>query len=74
MKLAFCMQINLKVSSKLISTLSRQSFAQDDTIIIDRNYEIFSNTFAISLKYLRIEAWDGIHFHFSDFIIQVSTS
>ena len=74
MKLAFCMQINLKVSSKLISTLSRQSFTQDDTIIIDRNYEIFSNTFAISLKYLRIEAWDGIHFHFSDFIIQVSTS
>ena len=62
MKLIFCMQINIKVSYKLISS---QSFLQGDAIIIDRHdlaFSKYSNKFVISLQYLKKEVRDGVHF------------
>ena len=35
MKLIFCMQVNIKVTFKLISTLCASNVLQGDTIIID---------------------------------------
>ena len=63
MKLTFWMQINIKVSYKLISTLWHQSFLQDDWHdhenvkgmvmgMIKHSQSTQSNMFAMSLQYL----------------------
>ena len=41
MKLIFCMQINIKVSYKSISTILALKFLQDD-VIIDGYYQVVS--------------------------------
>ena len=57
MKLIFCMQINIKVSYKLILTFEHQSNLQGDTIITDGGMIKYSqntqyNKLAIALQYL----------------------
>ena len=42
MKLIFCMQINIKMAYKLISTLGHQRLLQGDTNIIDEHDDVFS--------------------------------
>ena len=67
MKLIFCMQINIRVSYKLISTLWASSFLQGDTIIIDDDDQAFSkylNKITISLQYLKKEVTEGVAFLF----------
>ena len=57
MKLIFCMQVNIKVTFKLISTLCASNVLQGDTIIIDGHDQdsqsLQSNKFAKSLQYLK---------------------
>ena len=52
MKFIFCMQINIKISYKLISTLWVSKFA-DDAIIIERHNQAYSKVLKVtSLHYL----------------------
>ena len=64
MKLIFCMQINIKLSYKLISTLWTSKFPTRLSLmgIIKHSQITQSNKFAISLQYLKKEVRDGVHF------------
>ena len=53
MKLIFSMQINSKFSHKMIQNFGHQSFVQGDTSFINGHHQGQSNTFLISLQYLK---------------------
>ena len=65
MKIIFCMQINIKVSYNLISTLgTKVSYKVILSLlmgIIKHSQSTKSNKFAISLQYLKKEVRDGFH-------------
>ena len=70
MKIIFCMQINIKVSYNLISTLgTKVSYKVILSLlmgIIKHSQSTKSNKFAISLQYLKKEVRDGFHFLHAD--------
>ena len=61
-KLILSMQINIKVSYKLISTLSYKVILSLLMGMIKHSQSIQSNKFAISLQYLKKEVRNGVHF------------
>ena len=68
MKLIFCMQINIKLSYKLISTLWTSKFPTRLSLmgIIKHSQITQSKKFAISLQYLKKEVMNGVHFLHAD--------
>ena len=70
MKLTFWMQINIKVSYKLISTLWASKFNTRILSLlmgmIKHSQSTQSNNFAISLQYLKKEVRNGVHFLHAD--------
>ena len=69
-KLVFCMQINIKVSEKFISTLWASTFPTRLILslmdMIKHSQITQSNKFAISLQYLRKGVRNGGHFWLAD--------
>ena len=71
MKLIFCMQINIKVSLKFISTLWASKFPTGLILsllmgMIKHSQITRSNMFAVSLQYLNKEVRNGGHFLHAD--------
>ena len=70
MKLIFCIQINIKASYKLISTLWASKFPtrwyKHYWCVLPSILKVTSYKFAISLKYLKKEVRDGVHFLHAD--------
>ena len=71
MKLIFCMEINIKVSRKFISSLWASKFPTRLILsllmgMIKHSQITQSKKFAISLKYLKKEVRNGGHFWYAD--------
>ena len=71
MKLIFCMEINIKVSRKFISSLRASKFPTRLILsllmgMIKHSQITQSKKFAISLKYLKKEVRNGGHFWYAD--------
>ena len=71
MKLIFCMEINIKVSRKFISSLWASKFPTRLILsllmgMIKHSQITQSKKFAISLKYLKKEVRNGGHFWYTD--------
>ena len=71
MKLIFCMQMNIKVSYKLIFNTLGIKFSYKVTLsllmgMIKHSQSTQSNKLAISLQYLKKEVRDEVHFLWTD--------
>ena len=71
MKLIFCMQMNIKVSYKLIFNTLGIKFSYKVTLsllmgMIKHSQSTQSNKLAISLQYLKEEVRDEVHFLWTD--------